>query len=96
MVSKRSKGPRVESYALGNRAVSHWQHGLDGYDHGTVMTPEGTACAYMQGDDRHEPLTRLDFTQDGRHYIVSVNKRYSRRGVVSFVRRMLREAGIPS
>lgn len=96
MVNKRSKEPRVETFAMGGHSVSHWQHGTNGYDHGTIMAPEGTVCAYMQGDENHEPLTRLDFVVDGRHYIVSVDKRYSQRGVVAFARQMLREAGIPN
>lgn len=88
---------RIESFKMGRRAIAQWAAGTDryNYDDGVLLLPEGTVAAMMQGDDEHQHLTRLDFTMDGRHYIVSVDKRYSRRGVIRFARKVLDEIQIP-
>jgi hypothetical protein len=86
---------RIERRAMGNRACAQWQVGTDRYDDGVLLLPEGTVGAMMQGDDESFHLTRLDFVLDGRHYIVSVNRRYTKRGVIRFAREVLRrELGI--
>lgn len=83
---------RVDSYKLAE-PVAHWQPGTNGYDCGSILLPEGTVEVMMQGDEDHQPLTRLDFVLRGRHYMVTFDKRYSRRGVITVARRVLRDLG---
>lgn len=82
---------RIESFAMGTRSRAQWAAGTDryNYDDGVLLLPEGAVGAMMQGDGEHFHLTRLDFVLDGRHYIVTSNKRYSRRGVIRFARGVL-------
>lgn len=67
-----------------------WKHPA-GYLEGCVFTPSGIVNVYSQGGDSEVPSTNLDFVWEGRLYSRRIDKRYSRRGLVTVAHRYAEE-----
>jgi hypothetical protein len=87
MVSKRTI--RVESKKISPKRVTAQWGVTKGYDDGVILFPEGAVSVMMQGDAEHFHLTRMDAVVDGRHVIVTENRRYTRLSVIRWARKHL-------
>ena len=61
------------------------------YITGEVITPECIVSIYSQGDKDSFAHTRLDIVKNGRLIMRSINKRYSKRGLVTLAKKFAKE-----
>ena len=53
------------------------------YLEGSVSTKHGYVICYAQGDENCSHITTIRFIHEGRMYVRTFNKRYSKRGIVT-------------
>lgn len=58
-----------------------------GYDHGIIATPHGLIEAYAHGGDCFSPFTTLRTVRNGKEYVRTWKKRYSRLYIVTLANR---------
>jgi len=61
------------------------------YEDGCVITPFGIVSLYSQGDEKYFPNTDLRFVHNGTHYSRSIQKRYSKRYLVTLAHRFAKD-----
>lgn len=76
----------TESYSLSGKCCSQIQDRGDWLD-GDVMTPRGAVAVMTQGDEKSEPMTRLDLAHNGKHYIRTIGRRFTARGLAMAARK---------
>jgi hypothetical protein len=76
---------------LGRQLHTHRKDGAPRYITGVVFTHHGLVSVYAQGFDGHDQHTRCDFVWGGRHYLLSVPRLLTERGIVTLARRFASE-----
>lgn len=75
---------------------SNWELGTGNYDSGIINTYHGIVSVYAQGDEECSHSTSLRFVHNGRCFVRSWKKRFSRRGIAMLAKKFSKEIFINS
>lgn len=79
------------SVGRGFGRISQAGEGDETYLIGAVFTPQAIVSVYSQGGPNFNHHTRLDFVHRGTMHMRSINRRFTKRGLVTIAKRFVRD-----